>query len=59
MSLVTYHPGERTSTHHITAANEWALDVGLDARLEVHQSGYLALRHMRPPSPYLHHGSLL
>ena len=52
-------PGALIEVHHITAANEWALDVGLDARLEVHQSGYLALRHMRPPSPYLHHGSLL
>ena len=44
---------------HVTAANEWALDVGLAARLELEQNGYLALRGMRPPSPYLHHGSVL
>jgi GNAT superfamily N-acetyltransferase len=44
---------------HVTAANEWATDVGLVARLDLGQQGYLALRNMRPPSPYLHHGSLL
>jgi GNAT superfamily N-acetyltransferase len=44
---------------HVTAANEWAVDVGLAARLDLVQSGYLALRNMRPPAPYLHHGSLL
>jgi hypothetical protein len=44
---------------HVTAANEWAIDVGLAARLDLVQQGYLALRNMRPPAPYLHHGSLL
>lgn len=51
--------GTDVEVHHITAVNEWAIDVGLDARLDVHQSGYLALRNMAPPMPYLHHGSLL
>ena len=49
--------GDEIEVHHVTAANEWALDVGLAARLDVHQSGYLALRDMKPPTPYLHHGS--
>ncbi len=44
---------------HVTAANEWAIDVGLAARLELHQTGYLALRGMAPPAPYVHHGALL
>jgi GNAT superfamily N-acetyltransferase len=44
---------------HVTAANEWAVDVGLAARLSVHIAGYLALRGMKPPAPYLHHGALL
>jgi GNAT superfamily N-acetyltransferase len=44
---------------HVTAANEWAVDVGLAARLSVHTAGYLALRGMKPPAPYLHHGALL
>lgn len=52
-------PGSTLSVHHITAANEWAIDVGMAARLSLHQSGYLCLRGMAPPSPYLHHGSML
>jgi hypothetical protein len=52
-------PGSTVSLHHITAANQWAIDVGLAARLSVHTSGYLCLRGMKPPAPYVHHGSLL
>jgi predicted N-acetyltransferase YhbS len=37
----------------VTDVNEWALDVGMAAGLSLHSSGYLALRHMRPPRPYL------
>lgn len=44
---------------HLTAANEWALDVGIAARLDLHQEGYLGLRRMDPPAPYLHNGALL
>ncbi|MFC4786569.1 GNAT family N-acetyltransferase [Nocardioides sp. MAHUQ-72] len=44
---------------HVTAANEWAVDVGMAARLELHQEGYLGLRSMAPPTPYLHNGALL
>jgi GNAT superfamily N-acetyltransferase len=44
---------------HITPENAWAVDVGLAARLELHQEGYLALRNMRPPTPYLPHGALM
>ncbi|MBD8869116.1 GNAT family N-acetyltransferase [Nocardioides sp. MJB4] len=44
---------------HVTAANPWAIDVGMAAGLALHQRGYLALRGMKPPAPYLHHGSLL
>lgn len=51
-------PAEQTVSH-VTAANEWAIDVGLAARLELHQEGYLALRGMAPPSPYVHNGALL
>jgi predicted N-acetyltransferase YhbS len=51
-------PGE-VAVHHVTAANEWAIDVAMAARLEVHLGGYLALRNMRPPAPYLHNGALL
>lgn len=44
---------------HVTAANLWAVDVGMAARLELHQDGYLGLRGMKPPAPYVHHGALL
>ncbi len=52
-------PGTEVSLEHVTAANHWAIDVGLAAGLEVSTSGYLGLRGMKPPSPYLHHGRLL
>jgi GNAT superfamily N-acetyltransferase len=44
---------------HVTAANQWVLDVCLAARLTLHQEGYLGLRGMKPPSPYVHNGALL
>ena len=44
---------------HVTAANQWVLDVGFAARLELHQEGYLGLRGMKPPAPYVHNGALL
>lgn len=44
---------------HVTGANQWALRVGLAAGLTVRTEGYLALRGMRPPAPYLHDGALL
>jgi GNAT superfamily N-acetyltransferase len=37
----------------ITTANEWAVDVGLAARLDIGQEGYLAVRGMGLPAPYL------
>lgn len=47
------------TVHHLTGANQWALDVGFAARLELHQEGYLALRGMKQPAPYVHNGALL
>jgi GNAT superfamily N-acetyltransferase len=44
---------------HITPENDWAVEVGLAARLELDQGGYQALRHMNPPKPYLPHGALM
>ncbi|WP_460798224.1 GNAT family N-acetyltransferase [Nocardioides pacificus] len=58
-ALASTPPGACVDVRHVTAANPWAIDVGLAARLSLHQSGYLALRGMAPPAPYLHHGSLL
>ncbi|MGI9155287.1 MAG: GNAT family N-acetyltransferase [Marmoricola sp.] len=58
-ALASSNPGDQMSVNHVTAANEWAVDVGMAARLDLQQSGYLAVRGMRPPAPYLHHGALL
>lgn len=58
-SLASSPPGGRLTVPHLTAVNEWAVDIGMAARLELHQSGYLALRNMKPPAPYIHHGALL
>jgi hypothetical protein len=58
-ALASSRPDRPVRVPHVTAANEWAIDVGLAARLSVHQGGYLCLRGMKPPTPYLHHGSLL
>lgn len=52
-------PDEPVLVGHLTAPNEWAVDVGLAARLSLHTRGYLGLRHMRPPMPYLHSGYVL
>ena len=51
-------PGE-AAIPHVTAANQWVLDVGFAARLTLHQEGYLGLRGMKPPAPYVHNGALL
>lgn len=51
-------PAEQT-VPHLTTANEWAVDIGMAVRLELHSEGYLGLRGMTPPSPYVHNGALL
>jgi GNAT superfamily N-acetyltransferase len=51
-------PAEQ-SIGHVTAANDWAVAVGTAARLDLRTAGYLALRGLRPPTTYLHHGALL
>ena len=58
-AIASAPPDSPLEIAHITTANEWAVDVGLEARLLVSTRGYLALRGMRPPTPYLHHSSLL
>ncbi len=57
--LAASSPDQDVMVFHVTAANSWAVDVGIEAKLDVHTSGYLGLRGMRPPTPYLHNGALL
>jgi hypothetical protein len=58
-ALAGSDPEKPVDISHVTAQNEWIIDVGIAARMEVHQRGYLGLRGMKPPRPYLHHGSFL
>lgn len=52
-------PGAQVEITHATSANTWAVDVGLRVGLTLDTYGYLALRGMEPPTPYLHHGAVL
>ncbi|MCW2781794.1 MAG: Ribosomal protein acetylase RimI [Marmoricola sp.] len=58
-ALAASEPDVEVTIPHLTPANEWALDVGFAARLSVYTNGYLALRGMKPPTPYIHSGALL
>ncbi|NEE01776.1 GNAT family N-acetyltransferase [Phytoactinopolyspora halotolerans] len=52
-ALAQTPPGEEVTVRYLTSDQEWALDVGLAAGLRVEMDGCLALRHMRPPVPYV------
>lgn len=52
-ALLSLEPGSAAVVPHLTAEQEWAVDVGLDAGLEPAPDGYLCLRGMRPPQPYI------
>jgi GNAT superfamily N-acetyltransferase len=58
-ALAATSPDVRVSIDHVTAANEWAVDVGTACRMGLWTRGYLALRGLKPPSPYLHSGHFL
>lgn len=58
-ALAASTPEKPVAVAHVTSANEWALDVAMAARLGVHVRGHLGLRHLKPPAPYLHHGTFL
>ena len=58
-ALAASDPERSIEVAHVTAANQWVLDIGMAARMDLHQRGYLAVRNLKPPAPYLHHGSLL
>ena len=58
-TLAASSPDKPCTVGHITAANEWAVDVGMAARMSLFTSGYLALRQMKPPMPYLPSGHFL
>ena len=58
-ALATAKPDKPVEFHNISAEQAWAVDVGLAASLELHNRGYLALRAMAPPTPYIPSGHFL
>ena len=58
-ALAASSPDQPVTVDHITTGNEWAIDVGLACRMELWTRGYLALRGMKPPVPYLPSGHFL
>ena len=58
-ALAASSPDQPVAVDHITAGNEWAIDVGMACRMELWTRGYLALRGMKPPVPYLPSGHFL
>lgn len=58
-ALGRMEPGAQARIGIVTAEQDWAVDTALAAGLAVTTRGYLALRGMRPPAPYLPSGSYL
>lgn len=58
-ALAASDPGVPVEITNISAANGWALDVAVAARLEIHPSRLLATRHLQPPTPYVPHNDFL
>jgi GNAT superfamily N-acetyltransferase len=58
-ALLMTAPGTEVRISKLTAEQEWAVDVGLTAGLTLESHGYLCLRGLRPPSPYIPSGSYL
>ena len=52
-TLAASSPDEPCEIGHLSPVNEWAVHVGIVARLDLRTSGYLGLRGMKPPLPYL------
>ena len=48
-----------TLVNCISTANEWAIDVGLAVRLQIGQEGYIGVRDLQLPAPYLASGHFL
>jgi GNAT superfamily N-acetyltransferase len=58
-TLAASSPDRECTIAHLTAVNEWAVDVGLAARMDLNSTGYLGVRHMKPPMPYIPSGHFL
>ena len=52
-------PDEPCTIAQLSPENQWAVDVGMAARMDLDSTGYLALRGMKPPAPYIPSGHFL
>lgn len=57
--LASTRDGEPVEVGYLTGRHAWAVDIGMQAGLELHNRGFLALRGMEPPSAYLPSGHFL
>ena len=57
--LAASDPDVPVEIGHVSAANDWAVDLAVRARLGIWSRGFLALRRMKEPAPYLPHPTLL
>jgi GNAT superfamily N-acetyltransferase len=58
-ALAASDPEVPVEIGHVSPANDWAVDLAMQARLAVWSRGFLALRRMKEPAPYLPHPTLL
>jgi ribosomal protein S18 acetylase RimI-like enzyme len=58
-SLASSDPDVSMKIWGISGANQWVLDVATTCRLSLRPQNCLALRGMKPPTPYLAHGLYL
>ena len=58
-ALASADPDRPVEVRHVSPANDWAVDVAVAARLSVGSRGFLALRRMKEPAPYIPHPTLL
>ena len=58
-TLAASDPEQPAEIAHLTANNDWAVDIGMTARMPVFTRGFLALRQMKPPMPYIPSGHFL
>lgn len=52
-ALARSEVGSEVAVRYLTADQEWAIDVAVAAGLRIERDGFLVLRHMRPPAPYV------
>ncbi|MBD0672019.1 GNAT family N-acetyltransferase [Streptomyces sp. CBMA156] len=58
-ALARVPDGVEARVEYLTAEQEWALDVGLEVGLTPRSRGFVGVRGMRPPAPYLPSGAFL